>query len=111
MGRVRAQVVRRLENGIAVAFSMTQIKRDRVVQRLDLLVQNGRTQSLPHERLLMELLDGSEGITLSKIDANSILKRTLSECLAAGWIEWTQEDGVHRIRLTDRGRLLGPLER
>lgn len=111
MGRVRAQVVRFLETGFAVSFSMAQIKRDRVVQRLDLLVQNGRTQSLPHERLLLELLDGGDGVTLTKIRDDSILKRTLDDCLKAGWIEWTEDDGAQRIRITDRGRLLGPLER
>jgi hypothetical protein len=111
MGRVRAQVVRRIEGGCAVSFSATQIKRDRVVQRLDLLVKNGRTQSLPHERLLLEILAGGEGIRLTEIRADSILKRTLDDCLAAGWIEWTQENGVHDIRVTDRGRLLGPLAR
>jgi hypothetical protein len=111
MGRVRAQVVRRTETGCAVSFSTTQVKRDRVVQRLDLLVKNGRTQSLPHERMLLEILAGGEGLRLTEIRDDSILKRTLDDCLTAGWIEWTQDNGVHEIRITDRGRLLGPLAR
>jgi PilZ domain len=111
MGRVRGQVVRVFEDGFAVSFGTAQIKRDRVVQRLDLLVQNGRTQSLPHERMLLELLDAGDGIALSKVRPDSILKRTLDECLAAGWIESVDESGTQRIRITDRGRLLGPLAR
>lgn len=111
MGRVRAEVVRHLDGGCGVSFTATQIKRDRVVQRLDLLVKNGRTQSLPHERLLLEILAGGDGIRLTELRDDSILKRTLDECLALGWIEWTVENGVNDIKLTERGRLLGPLPR
>ncbi len=109
MGRVRAHVVRHLEEGCGVSFTTTQIKRDRVVQRLDLLVKNGRTQSLPHERMLLEILAGGDGIRLTELRDDSILKRTLDECLKLGWIDWNVENGVHEIRLTERGRLLGPL--
>jgi len=109
MGRVRGQVVRRIEGGCAIAFSTTQIKRNRVVQRLDLLVKNGRTQSLPHERLLLELLAAGNGIELTDIREGSILKQTLEDARKAGWIEWTSDAGRHRISITERGRLLGPL--
>ena len=111
MGRVRGQIVRHFKGGCGVSFTITQIKRDRVIQRLELLIKNGRTQSLPHERLLLEMLAGTEVITLNEIRGDSLLKRTLDDFQAEGWVEWTTENGIHQIRLTERGRLLGPLPR
>lgn len=105
MGRVRAQVARQIERGVAVAFSITQIKRDRVVERLSLLVDNGRRQSLPQERLLLELLSAAGGVAIAAPQPASLLARTLNELERVGLIASVgAEGGRRRYEITGAGK-------
>lgn len=60
---------------------------------------------LPQQRLLLQLVAMSGDIAVTNVTPQSILWRTLRECIDLGWIEARQiSPGVHRVTLRPEGR-------
>ncbi|MEE8516766.1 MAG: hypothetical protein V3T02_09035 [Alphaproteobacteria bacterium] len=69
-----------------------------------------RIKILPQQRLLLELIIMSGDIGVPESDADTILWRTLRECVEAGWIRLKEiSPGIHRASITNIGRMASSL--
>ncbi len=61
---------------------------------------------LPQQRLVLELIMMSGDIGVPESDEDTILWRTLRECVEAGWITLTEiSPNIHRVSVTAIGRM------
>lgn len=60
---------------------------------------------LPQQHLLLELLIMSGDIAVAETSADTILAKTLAECVANGWVEVKVFGaGFNKVTITDKGR-------
>ena len=65
-----------------------------------------RIEVLPQQRLVLELIIMSGDIGVPESDEDTILWRTLRECVEAGWIILTEiSPRIHRASITNIGRM------
>ncbi len=61
---------------------------------------------MPQQRLVLELIIISGDVGVPESDKDTILWRTLRECVAENWITLTEiSPGIHRASITDLGRM------
>lgn len=66
---------------------------------------------LPQQRLLLQLIAMSGDIAITNVGPQSILWRTLRECVDNGWIEVHGiSPGVHKATLLPEGRTIARAE-
>ena len=65
-----------------------------------------RIKILPQQRLVLELIIISGDIGVPESDEDTILWRTLRECVEMGWITLTEiSPKIHRASITNLGRM------
>jgi len=66
---------------------------------------------LPQQRLLLQLVAMSGDIAVTNTPKTSILWRTLTECIARGWVDCREiSPGVFHVTLRQEGRLIARTE-
>lgn len=66
---------------------------------------------LPQQRLLLQLVAMSGDIAVTNVGPNSILWRTLRECVQNGWVDAKQiSPGVYKVTLHQEGRAIARAE-
>jgi hypothetical protein len=66
---------------------------------------------LPQQRLLLQLVAMSGDIAITNVAEQSILWRTLRECVERGWVDAKRiSPGVHKVTLRPEGRRIARAE-